>query len=1249
MSSPLKIVSLNVRGLRNQSKRRAIFTYLKNQKATLYCLQETFSQIEDEKVWTAEWGGQTLFSHGSEHSKGVCIFLKVNSAFVLNLIYADPNGRYIIAKLKIGDEELFVVNVYAPNHYLEQATFIRNLEANLMAKTDTTKLIISGDWNCTLTSKDKQGGATWRETDYRNAIINLMDEFNLADTYRKLHPNAKAFTYESKSLKLKSRIDFFLISNNLTANARRAEIRTSIAPDHKTIFLSLEIADDLKRGPGSSKFNNKLLEDESYVQLINESYPAILDKYKDLESKQLLWEMIKMEVRAKTISFSKRRRLEFKQKEIDLQNEIDELDRKICAGNCLDTALLNTYEEAKKQLKEIYDLKGKEAMFRSKARWVEQGEKPTKYFFNLEKKNYAKKTIKELKVNDSETLTDLKDINRKIEEHFTEMLSSKIRSEETENEHDFDLFIKNLEIPKLSNEEQNLLEHDVSAEEIKNALKRFQKNKTPGDDGFSVEFYETFIDLIGGNLLDSYNEAYQNNKLSISQRRGIISLIPKSDENLNDITNWRPITLLNVDYKVLARIIAMRVEPFLPNLIHPDQTGFIKGRYIGQNVRLLNDLMTYTESNKIAGTLLFIDFEKAYDTLEWRFIHRTLKTFNFGPKIRNWISVLYNDIESGVMNAGFMTNYFKISRGVRQGCPLSPFLFILAVEILAIKLRQDPKCKGITLPNFQEVKLSQFADDTTIISDSVDSLKTSLQLISMFGEISGLKLNKKKTKAMWIGSSKDNKGKILNFQCVKEPTKILGTYISHNESKNNEQNFFRKIEKMKTNLNIWQGRDLSLYGRTLLAKTLGVSQLIYVASMLNVPECVIQKTQSELFSFLWRNKNDKIKRDVIYQPLSAGGLNFVNFRTMVKSLRLSWIGRIIGDADCNANWKAIPNYYFDKYGGLALLLQCNYNVKSLDLNLPTFYRELLQYFNELVNMHGGNQERKFILWNNKEITIEGKTLFWKTWFEKGIYLVQDLLDQDGKFLSLQDFQSKFGLRVNYLHYFQIIAAISSELRGKAFQTQTQTASEDLLKNLNNFQLSQELNIMLSKMRCKDYYKLFNDFNVTEPTGVKNWRQQFPNSFAHWKNNFAKIYRITKENKLRQFLFKLLHKVIVTKKELKKFKITSDDRCSLCSNQDSITHTFAECPETKSIYTTILSWFNNINNLNVTPSVEQILFHLTEAESRLTDAQERRLDLLFLCAKQYIYACKTFLKTPNVNELKRKIETQWEIENCFLVK
>ena len=111
------------------------------------------------------------------------------------------------------------------------------------------------------------------------------------------------------------------------------------------------------------------------------------------------------------------------------------------------------------------------------------------------------------------------------------------------------------------------MENDLTMDEIKKGVKLFQRNKTPGDDGFSIEFYEAFLDLLGGNLLDCYNEAFHENQLSISQRRGIISLIPKGEENLNEITCWRQITLLNVDYKILARIIATRIEPSLPTSV----------------------------------------------------------------------------------------------------------------------------------------------------------------------------------------------------------------------------------------------------------------------------------------------------------------------------------------------------------------------------------------------------------------------------------------------------------------------------------------------------------------------------------------------------------------------------------------------------------------------------------------------------------------------------------------------------------
>ena len=243
-----------------------------------------------------------------------------------------------------------------------------------------------------------------------------------------------------------------------------------------------------------------------------------------------------------------------------------------------------------------------------------------------------------------------------------------------------------MEIPRLSNEEQVTFEHELTVQEIKNVLHSFEKNKTPGEDGFSKEFYETFFDLLTQNLLDSYNEAFQKGSLSVSQRRGVISLIPKHDCDLSELTGWRPITLLNVDYKILAKCIAKRIEPFLPKLIHSDQTGFMKDRFIGQNVRLLNDLMEYTDVKEISGIFLFIDFEKAFDSIEWNFIKRSLELFNLGPFLTRWFSILYNNSEAAVMNAGYMTDYFTVSRGVRQGCPLSPFLFILSVELLALKI-----------------------------------------------------------------------------------------------------------------------------------------------------------------------------------------------------------------------------------------------------------------------------------------------------------------------------------------------------------------------------------------------------------------------------------------------------------------------------------------------------------------------------------------------------------------------------------
>ena len=151
----------------------------------------------------------------------------------------------------------------------------------------------------------------------------------------------------------------------------------------------------------------------------------------------------------------------------------------------------------------------------------------------------------------------------------------------------------------------------------------------------------------------------------------------------------------------------------------------------------------------------------------------------------------------------------------------------------------------------------------------------------------------------WIGSSKQKNTKILEFSSIKAPTKILGAHLSYDADKNNDANFFRKIRKIKTKLNLWQTRDLTLYGKSFLAKTLGASRLIYSASMMSVPLTVIDTAQSLFLFFLWKNKKEKNKRNVVCQPHKKGGLNFIHFGIMMKSLRLAWIGRLLSSSNHN--------------------------------------------------------------------------------------------------------------------------------------------------------------------------------------------------------------------------------------------------------------------------------------------------------------------------------------------------------------
>ena len=254
----------------------------------------------------------------------------------------------------------------------------------------------------------------------------------------------------------------------------------------------------------------------------------------------------------------------------------------------------------------------------------------------------------------------------------------------------------------------------------------------------------------------------QIGELTDLQKQGIITLLPKSNKNTFLLENWRPISLLNVDYKIATKAIADRLKQILPSIISSQQTGFIKGRYLGENVRLFFDMLDYVNDHNLPSLLFFSDFEKAFDSLDHNFMIRCLKHFNFGDSLISWINLFYEKSVSCTINNGHMSNFFPIERGVRQGCPLSPYLFILCIELLSYEISTNSSIKGVNYKG-HEVKNSLFADDATFITDGTEqSFTTLIDVLDNFSFISGLKLNSSKCSILRAGSLKNSNIKLCS-------------------------------------------------------------------------------------------------------------------------------------------------------------------------------------------------------------------------------------------------------------------------------------------------------------------------------------------------------------------------------------------------------------------------------------------------------------------------------------------------------
>lgn len=1221
-----KVLSLNVRGMNDEKKRKSIFRWVKKNRIDVCFLQETYCTTNVENIWKNQWGGKLLSSFGTNHARGVTIIFKPGLDVDIINTQKDEIGRMLLLEVKIQGTIFKLINIYSPNLEYNQVQFFNKLKQTVSAFTDDNdNILIGGDFNFILdTNLDRKGGTEIRETQTRREISNtlegIMSDNYLQDIWRVKKPDTKRFTWHRRETGIHSRLDYWLISNTLQDHVENVDILPAIKTDHSAITIHFKSFVDQHKGRGHWRLNTSVLEEANFIQGIIEHKDKWLQDVNTTSDPRERWEYLKYKIRQYSSQYGKERAKERREKENKLEQSLKEMEEncdKLEPDTEEYTQITNEIERVRNQLQEMNDYKIQGLILRSRCQWHEQGEKSNNYFLKLESRNKAQKTMNKLQKDDGGYTVNPREI-REMQADFYRKLYEKKKTASIQETNDY---LSSIDIPALNHEERERCEGLLSFEECEKVLKTFKNGKAPGNDGLPAEFYKKFWPIFGKYLVESLNRSYNEGELTSSQKQAVLSLIDKGKDRTL-LKNWRPISLLNVDSKIASKAIANRLVKFLPKLMNENQVGYVQDRNIVENIRTIQDLLYFTKNKDIPGLMIMIDFEKAFDSLDWQFLDLVLKKFNFGPSITKWVKTFYTGVSSCVINKGVTSEYFPVERGVRQGDPLSPYLFILSVEVLACAIRQNKEIKGINIGN-TELKVLQYADDTSGILRDINSAKHFLKTVDNFGNFSGLKLNKGKTEGMWLGSNRKNTASPLDLSWPKKPIRILGVYLSYNEPECDKLNFETKIKKAKNILQLWKMRNLTLMGRIQIIKTFIISQFLFICSVTPIPDRYVKEINNMVYNFIWKGGKDKIKRSTLVSKYENGGLNAPDIQKMIEVSRIQWVPKYLSSK--SHVWKRFFEQCMkDVDINLRWFLRANFNINLLKGHIPVFYCEVLSAWSKVGECAPFG--KAYVIWYNKHVLIDKKPVFYETFEHAGLHYINDLYDAHGTLYPF-DYWVREGVpKTLYMVWAGLVSNIMDKTKLSAnYET---SYPEPVIKLKTGIY---ELNAVNSKLIYQEIVKQSFGDECNVPKVVK-YLTDDEGTTQNWKAVFQMV-QTPMDIKTRDFQYRFLFDILCNNQKLHKWHLRNNSKCDFCKEADEdLEHLFWNCKHVKIFWKEFSKEYSSV--------CERI--SVTKDEIFLGSLQELKCCLIF-AAKRFIYICKYKETLPTITAFKHTVEFTMTME------
>lgn len=851
MNQAYTVVSLNINKITSELKVASLQEFIYESGADIVLLQEV--RILNLSVA----GFETISNVAPEGSTGTAILLREGIP-ISDIEFLD-SGRGISCKIY----DITLINLYAPSgnsNRVERSIFFKE-EIIYLLRRCPQNVLMGGDFNCVLHKKDQVP-----HFNYCKELHELVRNIKLTDAWEHKYPTLVKFTFFTPTSC--SRLDRMYVSDTLSGKILSVDVIPAYFSDHCAFSLTINLEKQpTKRFRSQWMLNISHLEDSEIVDVVNNTWNICIRSIANYASKADWWTRLAKRKIKQTLMYYGSCKAKDSKKTFDFYYTVL---RELYDNSTATNTNIAQIKHVKAKLLSLKRKQMEGLKIKSKPKSVTAEERTSMYHLIRHLSRRRRTFIDVLTTDHGRLLANQTDIVQEIQHHFEQMYSG----EETDEESIDDVIqVFNSEVTHTENEE---ILSAFNADEVLELIKKSPSHKSPGPDGLPKEFYIKFWDVIGGTFTEIINEIITGGPVPVEFKEGRIVLVPKKSSN-KTIDNLRPITLMNFDYKTIARALNSRMTPILQKVVKPHQSCF-PGRSIMTPIAEYRDVVAVAAVTNVKCAMLFLDFCKAFDRVNHCYLTRILRQIGLDERVVKVIWNMISGINAKITINGQLTKAIRIQRGVPQGSPLSMSLFVLSLEPLLRRLNEN--LTGLTILG-GNLTTRAYADDVAVLlrqETEVEKVKTQ---IDIYSKASGAKLSEGKCKLLNIRGFETAS---VPWATMVDNHTTLGIIIDRCPLKMAAKNWKHTSNKVQGAIIENNRRSTNLIEKTRILDTYILCKAYYVAQVFPIPKMQARKIMQLSSRYVWQSHIFKLNYGTITKSRQGGGLELTDISRKATAL-----------------------------------------------------------------------------------------------------------------------------------------------------------------------------------------------------------------------------------------------------------------------------------------------------------------------------------------------------------------------------